>query len=201
MRALLVKSFPNIGEAENFVKNGLSSRSTNAAQKFYAVKVGHNPGIYLDWNSASAQIKGCTKPKYKSFLTRSEAESFMNEDSTVSKSQSKTKKRKISNDDNSIEHADDEVEVLFEPGTAPMRADAEDGFDHRLILKADTGEIVYKTERQRNDSKMRAIGPSESSVLQIWTDGSSTANGTSNASAGIGIYFGPQDPRSACGNR
>lgn len=32
-------------------------------------------------------------------------------------------------------------------------------------------------------------------ILEIWTDGSSLANGRKGARAGLGVYFGPNDPR------
>jgi len=35
------------------------------------------PGVYTDWPSAQAQIKGWTKPKHRRFATRSEAEAFV----------------------------------------------------------------------------------------------------------------------------
>ncbi len=45
--------------------------------KYYAVKVGKNPGIYTSWPEAEAQVKGYPKAKHKSFKTRAEADNFM----------------------------------------------------------------------------------------------------------------------------
>lgn len=36
-------------------------------KKYYAVFQGHAPGIYIDWDSASAQVRGFKGAKYKSF--------------------------------------------------------------------------------------------------------------------------------------
>lgn len=49
------------------------------AQKFYAVKVGKNPGIYFNWTECSAQVMGFSGAIYKSFSTREEAEQFLQE--------------------------------------------------------------------------------------------------------------------------
>lgn len=49
-----------------------------AKQKFYAVKVGSAPGIYLSWAEAEPLVKGFPGAKYKSFPTREEAEAFLN---------------------------------------------------------------------------------------------------------------------------
>jgi len=47
------------------------------AQKFYAVKKGRNPGIYISWAECSAQVSGFSGAVFKSFLTREEAEYFL----------------------------------------------------------------------------------------------------------------------------
>lgn len=46
-------------------------------KKFYAIKQGVKPGIYTDWPTASAQVKGFKGAIYKGFETRAEAEAFM----------------------------------------------------------------------------------------------------------------------------
>lgn len=45
--------------------------------KFYAVKIGRNPGIYTDWPTCEAQVKGFSGAKYASFKTEPEARSFI----------------------------------------------------------------------------------------------------------------------------
>lgn len=47
------------------------------ANKFYAVKKGKKPGIYLTWDEAKTQVNGFSGAQYKSFKTKSEAEEFM----------------------------------------------------------------------------------------------------------------------------
>ena len=145
------KAFPSLTEAEGFVKNQNMStpgKSTSNA-KFYAVRRGRRPGVYLDWPSAQQQITGWTKPKHKSFSTRAEAEEFMRETSsdeltTISgritsvrvagtdastepgeRSQPPAKKRK-STGAVALRIGEDENTAA---GHGPMPADAEDGFD------------------------------------------------------------------------
>lgn len=45
--------------------------------KYYAVKEGHNPGIYTDWPTTQEQVKGYSGAVYKSFKSLEEAESFL----------------------------------------------------------------------------------------------------------------------------
>lgn len=47
------------------------------AGKFYAVKRGKTPGIYLDWDTCKAMVDGYSGAVYKSFKTRAEAVSYL----------------------------------------------------------------------------------------------------------------------------
>ena len=49
-------------------------------KKYYAVKVGKTPGIYLTWADCSAQVTGYKGAKYKSFTTIEEALAFIDDD-------------------------------------------------------------------------------------------------------------------------
>lgn len=45
--------------------------------KFYVVRKGRKPGIYLTWSECEAQVKGFSKAEYKSFNQRTAAESYL----------------------------------------------------------------------------------------------------------------------------
>lgn len=47
------------------------------AKKYYAVRVGKTPGIYLTWDDCKAMVDGYPGAKYKSFGTIGEAEAFL----------------------------------------------------------------------------------------------------------------------------
>ena len=47
--------------------------------KFYAVRVGRNPGVYTSWPEASQQVKGYSGAIYKSFSSRGEAQRFVSD--------------------------------------------------------------------------------------------------------------------------
>mgnify|MGYP000026081591 CR=1 FL=1 len=46
------------------------------AQKYYAVRVGKKPGVYLTWEECKAIVDGYPGAQYKSFKTMEEAENF-----------------------------------------------------------------------------------------------------------------------------
>lgn len=48
-------------------------------QKFYAVRIGRTPGIYLSWEDCKRQVDNFKGAKYKSFLSATEAADFINE--------------------------------------------------------------------------------------------------------------------------
>lgn len=52
-------------------------------KKYYAVLNGKKPGIYTTWDACKAQVHGYPNAVYKSFLSREEAEQYMNSDSSA----------------------------------------------------------------------------------------------------------------------
>ena len=84
----------------------------------------------------------------------------------------------------------------YELGTGPLPPGAEDGFDPNIRLGPD-GTIIQKTEEEKRKTKMMIRERDPPSMLRIYTDGSSLRNGQAGARAGVGVYFGPQDPKYA----
>lgn len=80
---------------------------------YYAVAVGRVAGIYQTWVECEKQVKGFSGAKYKKFLTRNEAEEFIeqkvaNEKTVVSKKVTNEKKQKI-----------DKKIIVFTDGACP----------------------------------------------------------------------------------
>ena len=189
------------------------------APKFYAVKNGRVPGIYTDWPSAQEQITGWQKPKHRCFPTRAEAQKYLEQDEGRASDSPSAEA-----DDVSVAYNAADVpmkleihqpvnkkakkgangmktpvieydEADYEPGTAPLPPNTEDGFDPNIILDPKTGKLVYKTQEQRQATKPRLLGVSQTDPIRIHTDGSSLGNGKTGAFAGVGVYFGPGDKR------
>ncbi|HJF87210.1 MAG TPA: ribonuclease H family protein [Companilactobacillus farciminis] len=69
-------------------------------QKYYAVRKGKKPGIYLTWPECKKQVDGFANARYKSFTSRAEAEKFLTgADSYNNKKSSPKKVTKASNID------------------------------------------------------------------------------------------------------
>lgn len=50
------------------------------SKKYYAVKIGFVPGVYLTWGECQQNINGFSGAVYKSFDTQEEAEQFLRGD-------------------------------------------------------------------------------------------------------------------------
>ena len=210
------KKFNFLVEAEAYMKGETVTASKPKQTKYYAVQKGHVPGVYQDYDSAFAQIKGFRGPQHKKFDTRQEAEAFVAADtrgpavnglayakdeaeSEASMSDARNgckvgdnvaKKQKTNNGSalTTLVNGD------MEPGAGPLPPDTEDGFDRRIKLNPDTGDLRYKTEDQLRARKLQSTGEYDG-WIHIHTDGSCLGNGQTGAYAGVGVYFGPRDPR------
>ena len=219
----IVKSFSTLTDAERFVagENPIQANGfgISPSSRFYAVKNGRVPGIYTDWPSAQEQITGWQKPKHRCFTTRADAQTFLDEgERRASDSPSiegdevsmayyatnvprkpevrQATNKKAKRGANGIKASFVEYnEADYEPGTAPLPPDSEDGFDPNVFLDPESGKIVYKAKEQRQAFKPRSSGVTQTEPIRIHTDGSSLGNGTSGAFAGVGVYFGPNDKR------
>jgi hypothetical protein len=64
------------------------------AKKYYAVKVGHQTGIFTEWfgpQGAKAQVDGYSGAKYKGFGVRAHAERYLADQKTVKKPRKRSK--------------------------------------------------------------------------------------------------------------
>ena len=194
----IVKAFLTRHEAEAFVKHGnlsLSSSASSGTTKFYGVRAGKVPGVYTDWPSVQAQITGFKGPKYRSFTTRQEAATWINEDLIENEASAKPvpKGKKSKNPVPQLEA--DEIDENVEPGFGPLPKGSEDGFDRRIKLNPDTDALGYKSEGELKAVKMQATGLAKGAPIHVYTDGSALKNGAKGAQAGIGVWFGPADSR------
>lgn len=76
-------------------------------QKYYAVRVGRTPGIYMNWEDCNKQIKGYKGAKFKSFASAEEAADFINDiEDTINE-----------NDENGIPVTDEKTAVAYVDGS------------------------------------------------------------------------------------
>jgi ribonuclease HI len=66
-----------------------------AKKKFYAVASGRKTGIFSSWPEAEAQVKGCAGARYKGFVSRSDAESWLESPQTRPNTGGAKKKKSV----------------------------------------------------------------------------------------------------------
>ncbi|KAL8712875.1 MAG: hypothetical protein Q9220_003083 [cf. Caloplaca sp. 1 TL-2023] len=69
-------SLKSASQAGTSLSNG-TKRKRTTDPKFYAVRAGHQPGIYHTWSDCLEQVKGFKKALFKSFPTLTDAERFL----------------------------------------------------------------------------------------------------------------------------
>lgn len=149
--------------------------------------------MYTDWTKAQEQIRGVTRPRYRKFSTREEAEAFVKEGQERPRNVFAGTDSSSGAHDLTGERAKDADGVEFAAGEGPLPPGAEDCFDPNVLLDPATGKVVHKTPLQKAATKTQVAGIP--GMLRIYTDGSSLRNGTAFASAGVGVFFGPGDSR------
>lgn len=192
----LVQSFLSHEDATAFLNGAKPPPRGGAegAERYYGIQRGRVPGVYTDWSKAQEQIQGFTRPRYRKFSTREEAEEFVREGQAQpavvfgSAAKKPTGPHGIRS-----ENPKNAEGVEYAPGEGPLPPGAEDGFDPNVLLDSTTGKVIYKTAPEKAVTKTQAAGIP--GMLRIYTDGSSLRNGTPLASAGVGVYFGPGDSR------
>lgn len=172
-------------------RNGTASTNNDNSTRFYAVQRGKVPGVYSNWAEAQEQIKGFTRPRYKKFDTRKEAEEFVKMVEEIGANKSSLQRPGGLSTTNPADAANGDVTVPA--AFAPLPPGAEDGFDPNVLLNPKTGKVVYKEPEQKLMTKTKPTGPP--GMLRIYTDGSALGNGKKIAQAGVGVYFGPNDTR------
>lgn len=179
------------------------SAPASAPDKFYGVAKGHHPGVYTDWGEAQEQIKGWKGPRYKKFMTRKEAEEFVKSGGgTVTVG----RPRKVGavaapeeeEQEEEAEGEDEEDEVVSLKPPPAKKVKGMKGTDLKLVDRATRAKKEDNRQPGKEMKSMNENGAVEDDgkgPMKIYTDGSSLGNGKDGAAAGIGVFFGNNDPR------
>ncbi|KAI9894817.1 MAG: hypothetical protein M1814_000036 [Vezdaea aestivalis] len=170
------KGFNSQAEAVAFVRGELTTDS-GKPQAYYAVRSGHVPGIYTSWSEAQKMITGAKRPFFRKFVTQKDAEAFMDsgkKTEAIGRQEPKKSKEpaimKSKELDSSREDSDEDFEEVDE--------------DYEGV---DGSNFKPRPTRPREvDSDL---------PVTIYTDGSCLGNGKLRSFAGVGVYFGENDPR------
>ena len=142
---------------------------------FYAVHIGEIPGVYNSWDECKNYVKNYPNAKFRKFKSKQEAEIFVQFGAIP------TKRKKQQNIDSFFPEKND----IKEPRLVSD-----------LVNSLITKEIKHDDLLNKSSENLFKLNPKPTNFdITIYTDGSCINNGQKNASAGIGVYFGENDPR------
>ncbi|KYK61178.1 RNase H domain protein [Drechmeria coniospora] len=190
----------------------LKKRKTDGMQKFYAVQAGHKPGVYLNYAECSSQTAGFKGAVFKSFTSRDDAEAFVAGKKVSAPANEPDRFYAVAvGSPTGIYKTWDEAAMAIKGVKGPKykrfgkRGEAVayiKQFGSREAIEALGESVPEKIEApvvvpaaKQTRRAVVAPAPPVDDAVEIYTDGSSLANGKLGARAGIGVFFGDGDPR------
>ena len=151
---------------------------------FYAVRKGRQAGIYNDWSDCSAQVHGYSGAAFKKFSSREEAESFVEGSSGGFRNSSYQRYKPYSSSSNQRRHRSPQhyhSSYYSRPSCINSCNDSSEE------------SAPHKTDHAKDTALSRTTG-NVSSRKVVYSDGCCINNGQAGATAGVGVYWGAQDP-------
>jgi ribonuclease HI len=182
--------------------------------KYYAVRAGKAPGVYMTWKECQEQTTGFKGASYKSFISRQDAEDFAaGREVASSAGAGKGTEEKFYGV--AVGHnpgvyktwsaASEQIKDVKGPKYKKFatRREAEEFVNSggKGSKKADEPKSTRKEGKSSGmgiegpSAKKPKISSSNGKTVRVWTDGSSRGNGRLGAVAGVGVYFGENDSR------
>ncbi|XP_057322250.1 ribonuclease H1 isoform X2 [Microplitis mediator] len=182
--------------------------SLSKNMNFYAVAKGRSPGIYQTWDDCKNQVNKFPGAVYKKFSSQAEAQSFIEErsgpaskslkrsyssssgysSSSSSGSVSKYFKKDSSTDQNSTGTS---TRINFKKSTSGSSSSSS---SLTSFFKNSGNSSVIPSRQYSSAEKNFSFNTDTEGRVDIFTDGACSSNGSKNAKAGIGVYFGDHHP-------
>ena len=145
---------------------------------YYAVYKGFKPGIYNTWNECNNQITGFSKPVFKKFTLKKDAELFIQSGGIHTFKKHRSVK---------IHKIEDFFNVLPQQNIHDM-------FNTTQHIDSIMTHTTNSSHTKRVSKNIVQNGLPKK-ILYVYTDGSCYGNGKKISFGGAGIYFGPNDER------
>ncbi|XP_074105676.1 ribonuclease H1 [Cotesia typhae] len=160
---------------------------------YYAVAKGRNPGVYHTWDDCKSEVNKYPGAVFKKFASADEAESFIAERSGSSFSN----KRSYSSYSSGYSSSSSEnlVTKYFkrDSNASKSKCNRVNSNEINYSSRSSSSES-YSTGSRSFSSSNNGFKKDSDGRVDIYTDGACTSNGSKNARAGIGVYFGDDHP-------
>ncbi|KAM0251329.1 hypothetical protein ACHAQJ_008224 [Trichoderma viride] len=190
-------------------------RKVDNVQKYYAVQAGFVPGVYLTYSECQAQTAGFKGAVFKSFLSKEDAEAFAaGKKVAVADEPEKFYAVAVGNPTGIFTDWSEASKAItgikgpkykrFATRVEAVAYIRQFGNKEAIEALGEKVEPVEKVEVEEKPFTIKKFTPirddeaatkPRENVLEIYTDGSSLANGRAGSRAGLGVYFGENDPR------
>ncbi|KAH9848936.1 ribonuclease H-like domain-containing protein [Lenzites betulinus] len=153
---------------------------------FYAVARGRVPGVYSSWDECQAQTAGFAGNKHQKFPSFELAKLYLTENGVPA---------------NAIHSPAPPPAPVASSSRTPQHGAALRGRTHGSTPYARTQPSVSKSSQDSRGSNSRwaalasEVIEDESGWDVVYSDGSCRGNGKSNPVAGVGVWWGQNDPR------
>ncbi|KAG8894266.1 hypothetical protein FRC01_013062, partial [Tulasnella sp. 417] len=151
---------------------------------FYAVRKGRQPGVYSTWDECKAQVEGFHKAEFKRFSNLKDAETFIGvayiETSLTNSAQTYEDSPSPSSESSASSRPSTSASVAAGSSTSAARFKP-------------YPTTVNKGKAKAEESAATPAGRDDWTIA--YTDGACRANGTAAAVAGVGVWYGDNDPR------
>ena len=148
--------------------------------KFYAVAFGKKKGIFTSWEMCQPHVKNVRGAIYKSHTTLQDAIKYMIQNNAGTYAS-------LVDDEKQMAITD-----FFNPSPDVQKTSKKTHKQTKIssFLTNSLDDSEGKTSQNKSDKHMET-----NSVQYVYTDGSCKHNGTAHARAGVGVFFGHNDPR------
>ncbi|KAH0561332.1 ribonuclease H1 [Cotesia glomerata] len=161
---------------------------------YYAVAKGRNPGVYHSWDDCKNEVNKYPGAVFKKFASADEAESFIAERSGSSYSY----KRSYSSYSSGYSSSSSENSVTKyfkrDSNTSNSKYTRVNYNNMNYSSSSSSSESYSTGSRSFSSSNNGGFNKDRDGRVDIYTDGACTSNGSKNARAGIGVYFGDDHP-------
>lgn len=150
--------------------------------KYYAVKNGRQNGVYTNWSDCESQVKGHSGSQFKSFKTQAEAKAYMSGGSN-----SNSGANRSTSNHNGSSYSSSRSNA---PYSKTSRSSSSGSNQHASYSSGYVSHVP--TSHSTKSSK----------PVKVYTDGASKNNQAAKqgkATAGYGVYYGPNDSRNYSG--
>ena len=147
---------------------------------YYAVHTGHNPGIYMTWETAKKQVDGYQGAMYKGFKNIKDAEHFVRNGNLFTIKTEEPAAQPIPNKDVTLSTLPVKFTSISRSPPAKQQETAKLNLASLTLTPIEKLLAKYKQHPDYQPSKQ---------VVHIYTDGSTIRNGSKHATGGYGVFI------------